>query len=893
MTASPAKTKSRRSGTPGSGIKRLLGELPFTAEISQRWLHPNARPSGGFALKHADKHLDEWVRIASAARLSPVATTVPKRILFFTTLRYWTEHAILISAALAGQGHQVTLAYLPVNNWKKPANRFDQRRSELYVKNILNRADALFRCVSFSDLYTKPSYTASAIPASLVEALQQVSIRDVQYTRQVEEIAPGDPLYHYRLECNTRAAKTALALLQTEKPDLLITPNGSILEMGAVYQAARHLGIPAVTYEYGEQRGRIWLAQNEEVMQQNTAALWESCRAESLSQAQWEQIRALAASRQGARLWENFSRLWQDAPTQGGEQVRQALGLDDRPLVLLPANVIGDSLTLGRQIFSESMTDWLLGTVRYFVDHPEAQLVVRIHPGERYTSGPSVADVLRSAFPGLGADPTTQHIHLVAASDPVNTYDLIETADLGLVYTTTTGLEAAMSGLPVIAAGQTHYRGKGFTLDPLTWQEYRDLLDQALANPQALRPSREQVELAWTYAYRFFFDYPLPFPWHMVKFWKDLQTWPLERLLTPEGQAAFGTAFSALTGGPMHSKAVSIDDRSPVEPATRPVAAAEAGLTTKQQVRQFYDQIGWQKIQDAGSQAEIYENALYEDLRPVSADYIRKCRLRILRHLLPSGQILLDAGSGPVQYPEYIEYSRGYKKRLCMDISMLALIEARKRLGDHGDYVVADIANLPFKKDAFDGVVSLHTIHHLPQDEHLMAYSELTRVLKPEKVAVVVVGWRKPLMTRILNAPHRLQKWLKNKRKAFSRRSASKRGGAEALLRPEQAAALANPYEQDGSAGQPKGTFVDKYNAAWLKQGLAACLPAGAASQLLVWRSLGGRTLRMYIHPRLGGRAWLRLLYRLEERFPRFFGENGAYPMIILSKPTQETDHAR
>ena len=41
----------------------------------------------------------------------------------------------------------------------------------------------------------------------------------------------------------------------------------------------------------------------------------------------------------------------------------------------------------------------------------------------------------------------------------------------------------------------------------------------------------------------------------------------------------------------------------------------------KQQVRQFYDQVGWQKV--AGDQ---YQNARYEDLRPVSADYIQRTR---------------------------------------------------------------------------------------------------------------------------------------------------------------------------------------------------------------------------------------------------------------------------
>jgi ubiquinone/menaquinone biosynthesis C-methylase UbiE len=83
---------------------------------------------------------------------------------------------------------------------------------------------------------------------------------------------------------------------------------------------------------------------------------------------------------------------------------------------------------------------------------------------------------------------------------------------------------------------------------------------------------------------------------------------------------------------------------------------------------------------------------------------------------------MLDAGSGPIQYPEYLEFSKGYQRRVCADISFVALQEARKRIGDHGLYVVCDIANLPFKSAAFEGMVSLHTIHHLPYE-----HAELTR----------------------------------------------------------------------------------------------------------------------------------------------------------------------
>jgi hypothetical protein len=59
------------------------------------------------------------------------------------------------------------------------------------------------------------------------------------------------------------------------------------------------------------------------------------------------------------------------------------------------------------------------------------------------------------------------------------------------------------------------------------------------------------VERAWNYAYRFFFDFPMPFPWRLMHFWKDLQEWSIARVLSDEGQGEFGKTFDALAGQPL------------------------------------------------------------------------------------------------------------------------------------------------------------------------------------------------------------------------------------------------------------------------------------------------------------------------------------------------------
>ena len=248
--------------------------------------------------------------------------------------------------------------------------------------------------------------------------------------------------------------------------------------MGAAYRVAKYAGIPVSTYEFSDQKDCIWLAQNGEIMRQDTKALWETRKEIPLTDTQRKRIESLYKAKVQGDLFENFVRHWQSSKRKGSEEVRQSLGLDERPIVLLATNVLGDSLTLGRQVFSQTMADWIERSVEYFAKRNDVQLVVRVHPGEMLTHGPSMVDVVNTLMPQL-----PEHIHLIGPREKVNTYDLIEMTDLGLVYTTTTGMEMAMSGVPVIVAGVTHYKNNGFTFEPQTYPEYYELLDKILTQP--------------------------------------------------------------------------------------------------------------------------------------------------------------------------------------------------------------------------------------------------------------------------------------------------------------------------------------------------------------------------------------------------------------------------
>ncbi len=290
----------------------------------------------------------------------------------------------------------------------------------------------------------------------------------------------------------------------------------------------------------------------------------------------------------------------------------------------------------------------------------------------------------------------------------------------------------------------------------------------------------------------------------------------------------------------------------------------------KQDVRKFYDQIGWQTESDG-----FYQNARYEDLRPVSADYIYKCHMRINRHLIRPGQFLLDAGSGPIQYPAYLTYSEGFFYRLCVDISFLAMKEARKRLGSKGLYVVADVANMPFRSGIIDGLVSLHTLHHLPLPEQRKAYNEFDRLLAQGKIGVIVNGWTE---SRLMKRWNWLQQIMESTGTKFS--NLRRKNTSNSIAATSQSM-LTNEISEKikPQNKKPTGTFIEKLDAEWLRRELKE-----NDIQILVWRSVSVRFLRAVIHKRLAGKLLLSILYWLEDKYPSYFGVNGQYPLIVFSK---------
>ena len=294
-------------------------------------------------------------------------------------------------------------------------------------------------------------------------------------------------------------------ILQRTAAERVFMLNGTFFAESIMAALAAQSGIPFGTYEKGFIRDGIVMTPEAAASRlEMPEEAWATARETPLSNGDFEAIDAyLGDRRRGGASLDNF---WRDR-IDDLDRIRSELRLDaSRQLVVMFCNILWDSAVVGRDLAFPSMGRWVVEGILWAQSHPELDVVVRIHPAEiqlrNHPTRERMADHIAAHVPVLPAN-----VRVVQADDPISSYSLMDVAALGLVYTSTVGLELAARGVPVVVAADTHYRGRGFTVDPDNADEYWAAVDRLVASPPGDSDRARTRELAKRYAVLFFFRF--------------------------------------------------------------------------------------------------------------------------------------------------------------------------------------------------------------------------------------------------------------------------------------------------------------------------------------------------------------------------------------------------
>ena len=274
--------------------------------------------------------------------------------------------------------------------------------------------------------------------------------------------------------------------------------------------------------------------------------------------------------------------------------------------------------------------------------------------------------------------------------------------------------------------------------------------------------------------------------------------------------------------------------------ASGTVPVEDGNADVARNVREYYDAQGW----EANDEGVFDDTRAFVDTRAVPLAYTHKCIARLNRYFEKGGRYLVDAGSGPITHHEYLQYSERFTHRVCIDFSLSALRHAKLKLGDKGICLQGDLTNIPIRTGAVDAVTCNHVLYHIPADCQAAVIRELWRILRPGGVAVVVYAWN--------HAPI-----------------------AGALRR------IAKLFKGDGrSPGTaPVDLFFAAHSPEWFRS-----QKWPFRYEFDSFRIIDNDFMKRYIGNDWFGCLVLRGFYTLQTLFPKFCGQYGAYPAIIIYK---------
>ena len=331
-----------------------------------------------------------------------------------------------------------------------------------------------------------------------------------------------------------RLASSLEVLFENRDISALVTHEPYYVQGGVPIEVANAFDTPAYSQVWGFRSGNLLFGRGvgRSLLPQYTDEQFvKAILSEPLSDSELRRTEKILQDRaSGQNLNVDYSaHTDKSVETASGEQ-----------LVAVFTNLLWDASLEPEQAVYGDVFEWLEDTLDELGGREDTRLVIKTHPAEgKFGTNESVIRWFQER------DGIPQNVVALPPDTDIDTYALLDETDVAIVYNSTVGLEAACRGVPVVVAGDTHYRGFGLTIDPTSRKMYRDTIQ----NYDDLDCGEDMQSLAKRYAHLLFMKRHVPFEYCQREQGADQQLQIVRAADTEPGTEPFDTLVSAITSG--------------------------------------------------------------------------------------------------------------------------------------------------------------------------------------------------------------------------------------------------------------------------------------------------------------------------------------------------------
>lgn len=350
---------------------------------------------------------------------------------------------------------------------------------------------------SLLSLVYDDSLLGNQIQMAVIRYLLSSKIDLIKHKKIIHEFA-------YSTIVSYEATKILINIL---KPKFVLLSHGVYSTWGGAIEACKKEKIKTIVWGRGYVRGNVLADYNDSYIfecAKEPNEYWENIM---LSDIQKKQIKEYFLAKKDFTRTADYVNYYEGKAHDMNTNMYSILQKNERVKFALFPNIPWDGTTFSSSQEFGSLDKFLEVTLKWFIEHPECDLIIRAHPAEladRYNlSQERVKDLINHILPVLPSN-----ICYIGPDDDLTSYVVSDLCDINLFFASTMALELAFAGKTVIQTGQSMISNKGFVFEPQDIQAYTNLLVKAAKRELFMTDiMKERVE---KYAYHWIYKRHFP-----------------------------------------------------------------------------------------------------------------------------------------------------------------------------------------------------------------------------------------------------------------------------------------------------------------------------------------------------------------------------------------------
>lgn len=296
------------------------------------------------------------------------------------------------------------------------------------------------------------------------------------------------------------SAELAYNIIKENNIDVVCAHHGIYVPQGPFVDIAKSLNIRVITWNIGGQKNRLFFCDNDTYHKE-----FPKRKVKNYKISEEKKIKVidyLESRETGKNDWVKFHAA-KRLPIKVIDKIRKSN--DSAKIVSMFTNVFWDAQLHFKDNLFKDMLTWIDETIKYINTKENVYLVIREHPGEFKGQQPSrymISDYL------LSNKLLSENIILIKSTDMVNSYQLAEETDFSLVYGSKMTHELSARGVKVIVSGDAWAKNKGFTIDPISIDDYFKSINECLSGKFSRLP-HDFKDLALAFCYEFYYEWQI------------------------------------------------------------------------------------------------------------------------------------------------------------------------------------------------------------------------------------------------------------------------------------------------------------------------------------------------------------------------------------------------